>query len=253
MNDDRAPCSRLECPKWPSLCALLAALLAPAVADAAPATAGYYCSAEVEHGKSKTLYMTGIFHAAADPRDVNSAWQQYVESQHIDARPGSAACGSAPGDAQLDALRTMSRTTMASLKEPIVDVAWAFTGQVPPSQAGTLYGYCYSGTSVANATYFSDVFGATIAEMPSLPIGQFFQDVRARYGNPPGLGTGTGPGPAGTWCPMIGNIADAERDKKAVEDKLRSPTRQIVETGWRFVPTAATPPAGPSLMHGHGP
>lgn len=101
--------------------------------------------------------------------------------------------------------------------------------------------HCQSGTSVVTATYFSDIFGLTVGQAQASPqiAVAFFDYVRAKYGKPPGLAIGAGPGPNGEWCVWIGNIADAERDKSTWEAKLKSSTRQIVETGWRYGVTPA--------------
>jgi hypothetical protein len=208
------------------------ALLASVVASAAPLPMSFYCSADVP--KEKTLYMTGIFSATADKRDVMSAWRQYLEGRHIDIGQ-AVSCDAGVKVADVKPLRDVSRESIASIQWKVVDVDWEFAGQVPASKADMIYGYCQSGTSVANATYFSDVFGLTLAEVaPNAFVQAFFEFVRSKYGNPPGLGSGRGPGPNGEWCAMVGNIADAQRDKRVWEDKLRSPTRQIVETSWRF-------------------
>ena len=202
------------------LCIALAALL-PTVATAAPLQMSFYCSANSP--QAKTEYMTRIFSAAADKRDVISAWRQYLEDKHIEV--GRAlSCDAGVKDEDVKRLQDVSRASIASIQWRIVDVDWTFSGQVPASQQNMVYGYCQSGTSVANATYFSDVFGLTLAQVtPNAFVPAFFDDIRAKYGNPPGLASGTGPGPNGEWCAWVGNIADAERDKKAREDQLREP------------------------------
>lgn len=205
-------------------------------------TMSFYCSANAQ--KARTLYLTGIFSAAAEKRDVISAWKLYLESQHIDAGP-SCDAGVAPADVK--AIQDVSRSSAANIRFQVIDVDWKFANQVPVSDPNMMYGYCQSGTSVTNAAYFSDVFGMSRQDVLQRvqAATPFVQYVRAKYGDPPGLAVGTGPGPRGEWCTIIGNITDAERDKKSWEDKLRSPTRQIVETGWRYgqTPMPATPAA----------
>jgi len=226
-------------------CALLtlAACFVPTVANAA-IPMNYYCMANAQ--QAHTRYLTGIFSATAEKRDVINAWAQYLESQHIDAGQ-SLSCDSAVDVAGVKTLSDISRQSAASLQTRVVDVDWKFTpGQVQASQPNTSYGYCETGTSVASTTYFSDVFGLSIRDaMSNDYIVQFLQYVRGKYANPAGVGTGRGPGPNGEWCMLVGSVTDATRAKQAAEGNLRAGGRQIVETGWRYgaLPNAsATPP-----------
>jgi hypothetical protein len=220
------------------LCGAVAACITAVAAHAAPMTMNFYCTANVP--QTHTRYLTAIFPAAATKGDVISAWRLYLESQNINAGE-QFTCDAGVNVADMQALVDISRQSAANLKSRVVDVDWKFAGQVPASEPNKVYGYCQSGTSVVSTTYFSDIFGVTVGQAMSNPEvhAAFFEYVRATYGKPPGLAIGAGPGPNGEWCVLIGNIADAERDKATWEAKLKSSTRQIVETGWRY---DVTPP-----------
>src|SRR4030095_8316843 len=130
--------------------------------------------------------------------DVISAWRLYLESQNIDAGE-QFMCDAGVNVADVQALMDISRQSAADLKSRVVDVDWKFSGQVPASEPDKVYGYCQSGTSVVTATYFSDIFGLTVGQAQASPqiAAAFFEYVRAKYGKPPGLAIGAGPGPNG--------------------------------------------------------
>lgn len=216
-----------------TICALLAlAMWAPALSAAAPAARAFYCRASVPH----TTYLTGIFTTAAvDNRDVASAWKLYLDNEHI-VPELTPMCFSLSDVTTAKTNSDGERASAASANIQIVDVDWKFANQVPTSDPHQEYGYCQTGTSLADTTYFSDVFGVPMG-LPSQRrvdvTTPFLQYLRSKYGDLPGLAAGAGPGPQGQWCQMLGNIADTERDKKDWEDKLRG-SRKIVETGWRY-------------------
>lgn len=221
-----------------TLCAMLSTGAGRVPLAVQPLTMAFYCTANVQ--PTKTVYLSRIFTVAVEKRDVISAWRLYLDGQGI--APGQAvSCDGSVDPAGTKGLMDITRASAANLSMQVVDVDWTFANQVPISDPNMLYGYCQSGTSVANATYFSDVFGVNRMDAMQQPdvATPFMQYVRTKYGNPPGLGVGTGPGPGGRWCMVIGNIADSQRDRKAAQDKLRSATRQIIETGWRY---GAAPP-----------
>jgi len=215
------------------LCGALAACMAAIPAYAAPMTMNFYCMANVS--QTHTRYITAIFPAAAIKGDVINAWRLYLESQNINAGE-QLTCDAGVSVADVQGRMDTSRQSAADLKSRVVEVDWKFAGQVPASEPDKVYGYCQSGTSVVSTTYFSDVFGVPVGQATSNPevAKAFFEYVGTTYGKPAGLGIGAGPGPNGEWCAWIGSIAEVERDKATTEGKLKSATRQIVETGWRY-------------------
>ena len=234
-----------------------ATFFAAGVASAAPINASWFCSAYAQ--STRTEYVTGIFSADLNNPDVASAWNRYLEGQHIDVGT-TGGCQRAVSADGVKQLRDIARDTPNNIGAKLVDVDWKFApGQVAASDPGKLYYYCQSGTSVAGVTYFSDVFGLpaiAASGYQSLPITPFFQFVQKQYNSPPGLAVGPPTGPNGRWCEFVGNITETERSKKAWQDKLRAQGRQIVETGWKYGDATSTgsavsaaptaPPAAPA-------
>lgn len=226
---------------------------APSVFASAMPVTSFYCTANAQ--APRNYYLTGIFPAGADRRDVISAWRLYLESQGINPGPGPSCQAGDPATLKQSADVTRQAAAANPRGPRLVELDWRFAvGDVPPSDPNLLYGYCQSGTSVADATFFSDVFGLTRGDAARNPaVVPFFQFVRARFGDVPGLGAGGSPGlePGDQWCTMIGNIADAQRNKNVWQQKLRGPARAIIETGWRYgvSPTGAT---GASAASGGG-
>jgi hypothetical protein len=229
---------------------LIGALVCIAPLQVAAATTSHYmyCWAHVQQAKAR--YLTDIFETTGNPADVVSAWQQYLEAQHIDSG-GQQNCDAGVRLADVKAMRDLHPGMADAIGAHVVAANWTYApGAVPESDPGLLYQYCQSGTSVAGTTYVSDVFGVALPKMvanaPDI-AGAFFQYVSGKYGNPPGLGAGRPSGPGDRWCEFGSNISEAERSKKAWVDKLRSQSQKIVETGWHFdataQPVAATPPA----------
>jgi hypothetical protein len=211
----------------------------PAYVAAAPPTQYMYCWAHVQ--QAKTRYLTDIFQTTGNAADVNSAWQQYLEQQHIDAGQQKK-CDAGVSLASVKAMRDLHYSMVDAIGAHIDASDWKYVaGQVPESDPGELYLYCQSGTSVAGVTYVSDVFGVAVQKMvanaPDIAA-PFFQYVQGKYGDTPGLGAGRPSGPGDRWCEPSGNISEAERSKKTWEDTLRAQSRQIVETGWRYDATS---------------
>jgi hypothetical protein len=211
----------------------------PAYVAAAPPTQYMYCWAHVQ--QAKTRYLTDIFATTGNAADVNSAWQQYLEQQHIDAGQQKK-CDAGVSLASVKAMRDLHYSMVDAIGAHIAASDWKYVaGQVPESDPGTLYLYCQSGTSVAGVTYVSDVFGIAMPKMvvnaPDFAA-PFFQYVQGKYADTPGLGAGKPSGPGDRWCEPSGNISEAERSKKTWEDTLRAQSRQIVETGWRYDATS---------------
>jgi hypothetical protein len=235
--------------------ALIAVLVGIMPAHAAAASTHYmYCWAQ----QANTRYLTDIFETAGNPADVNSAWQQYLEAQRIDAGQQEK-CDAGVRRDDVKAMRDLHYSMVDAIGAHIAASDWRYApGQVAESDPNKLYVYCQSGTSVAGVTYVSDVFGVPLPKMvvnaPDFAT-PFFQDVDRKYGDTPGLGAGKASGPGNRWCEPSGNISEAERSKKAWEDKLKAQSRKIVETGWRYdanaTVTTATPAptvAGPVAM-----
>jgi len=226
---------------------LIVALVAimPAYVAAAP-THYMYCWAQ----QAKTRYLTDIFETAGNPQDVNSAWQQYLEAQHIDTG-GQQKCDAGVRRDDVKAMRDLHYSMVDAIGAHIDASDWKYAaGQVAESDPNKLYLYCQSGTSVAGVTYVSDVFGVPLPKMvvnaPDLAT-PFFQDIDRKYGNQPGLGAGKPSGPGGSrWCEPAGNISEAERSKKAWEDKMKAQSQKIVETGWHYAETAIVSAAAPA-------
>ena len=231
--------------------ALIAALVGIMPAYAAASTQYMYCWAQ----QAKTRYLTDIFETAGNPADVSSAWQQYLEAQHIDVGQQEK-CDAGVRRDDVKAMRDLHYSMAEAIGAHIDASDWKYApGQVAESDPNELYLYCQSGTSVAGVTYVSDVFGVPLPKMvvnaPDFAT-PFFRDVERKYGNKPGLGAGKASGPGDRWCEPSGNISQAERSKKAWEDKLKAQSQKIVETGWRYDATAivSTPaPGGAATAH----
>ena len=144
--------------------ALIGAFVAIMSAYVAAAPTQYmYCWAHVQ--QAKTRYLTDIFATTGNAADVNSAWQQYLEQQHIDAGQQKK-CDAGVSLASVKAMRDLHYSMVDAIGAHIDASDWKYAaGQVPESGPGKLYLYCQSGTSVAGVTYVSDVFGVATQKM----------------------------------------------------------------------------------------
>ena len=85
------------------------------------------------------MYLTGIFSAAAEKRDVISAWKLHLDGEGIDAGQ-AVSCDGSVDKTSVRTLQDLSRASAANLNAKVVDVDWKFAGQVPISQPNMLYG-----------------------------------------------------------------------------------------------------------------
>jgi len=201
------------------------------------------------HGK---FYLSGVSHLRATDEigKIAEAWTKYIQETYrllwSDGRGDCLPLGATQAQQQYT-INSLEQHAKA-LNEEVIHVDWTYTpGQAAaPPGPRTLYGYCHSGNTVPGVVYFSEVSAIPVADAPGDPIPTtFFQFLRQEYSFPTGdEWRRSGAGSLNSW-----EKDQMEISKERLEADYERQKRRVVETGWKYVRTAQTPPA--KVPHSH--
>lgn len=149
----------------------------------------------------------------------------------------------------------MTRTNTSVARSGVVRAAFALVSAfmiVAPVYVGAAsaapdpqYGYCTAWTADGKKVYVSALFEIPMedARAESRVIkAEFDSALVQKYGSPASPNEARSGGCATIWN---ASAAGAEEDRQTIFTNGRKYNIQVIDTGWRFVRTAQTPPPGP--------
>lgn len=123
----------------------------------------------------------------------------------------------------------------------VIAVPTYVTATAPTPQ----YGYCYARTADGKKVYVSAVFEMPMEDIRAgscVILAEFNKALAQKYGSPADPSEARSAG-----CPVVWNVSktDAEKNRQAIVTDAHQQNTQLFDTGWTFMRTAQTPPAGP--------
>ena len=196
-------------------------------------------------------YVSGINPLDGNARDIQIAWQNYVNKTYgLNANANTAGCmtGTEAGVQQMRA--SLKQQMSIARNGKFVETDWKFTADqvAAASKPGAFYGFCQSGTFAKSTIYFSDIFEVPRQDAMSTnsPVDKTFVPYLNKTYGLPGTYTEWVYG-SGSCLHGFANITDAQASKQGALDSVKKTNQHVVDTGWKYVRTADTPPAGPGV------
>lgn len=216
----------------------------------------YYCYAQ--SFDYKHMYYTAIYPLDGDMRDVRQAWIQWTNSGKTPGVPDDGSnktCKDYPDMANTqfsydsDHQGAQANVRAGGAGYQLTDVDWKYTpGQLAlVSKPNAQYGFCWERRQSPTTIYISGSFEMPMEDIAAgsrVMFAEFAKDNAQRYGNPNQVYDSRN----GACVPQ-GNATTAEAKRKEFESGDFAKQSKIVETGWKFVRTAQTPPPGPPRVN----
>jgi len=216
----------------------------------------YYCYAQ--SFDYKHMYYTAVYPLEGDMRDVRQAWIQWTNSGKTPGVPDAASnktCKDYPDmtntqfSYNIDHQGAQANVRAGGADYQLTDVDWKYTPDqlALVSKPNAQYGFCWERRQTPTTTYISGSFEMPMEDLAAenrVMFGEFAKDNAQRYGIPVQVYD-----PRQGACVAQGNATTAEVNRKNFASSDFVKQSKVVETGWKFVRTAQTPPPGSATVH----